>query len=288
MRWEGRERSSNVEDRRGMGGKGKLALGGGGIAIVALILSQLLGFDVRPLLNIFNAGAGPQVQQQQGAERPLTEEEKKQGEFASVVLKDTEDVWTDLFQRNRKQYKKPKLVLFTDSVQSDCGAAGAEVGPFYCPADQTVYIDLAFFVELDKRFKAPGDFANAYVIAHEVGHHVQKLLGYSDLVDKKRRDPDYNQYSVRLELQADYLAGVWAHHIQKKKNVLDPGDIDEALTAANAIGDDTLQKKARGKVMPDSFTHGTSAQRVYWFKKGFESGKFEELDLLFTLPYNKL
>jgi len=208
------------------------------------------------------------------------------------VLADTEDVWNDLFKKEYgRDYREPKLVLFSDGSRSGCGFASSATGPFYCPNDQTVYIDLQFFQELQNRFRAAGDFAQAYVVAHEVGHHVQKQIGVMEQMDSKRgrvSEADYNRLSVRLELQADYLAGVWAHHAQRMKNILEPGDVEEALRAANAIGDDRLQKQARGYVVPDSFTHGTSAQRVRWFRLGFETGDLSRAMETFTLGYNEL
>ncbi|RPI90130.1 MAG: metalloprotease, partial [Planctomycetaceae bacterium] len=217
-----------------------------------------------------------------GGERELTPEEKQMGSWASRVLGSTEDVWTELFPKEYgKPYKEPKLVLFTGKTQSGCGFASAAVGPFYCPADEKLYVDLDFFEELHSKFKAPGDFAQAYVIAHEIGHHVQNLLGYTDQVHRmKGRIPDaeYNDLSVRLELQADFLAGVWAHHAQKKTQLLETGDIEEGLRAANAIGDDRLQMQAQGYVVPDSFTHGSSEQRVRWFRLGLATGDVNQGD----------
>jgi len=221
----------------------------------------------------------------QNQPQEMTAEEKakddERAKFISVVLGYTEDVWDSLFTANGRQYVKPKLVLFRNSVESACGMASAASGPFYCPGDQEVYIDLSFYEELENRFQAPGDFAEAYVIAHEIGHHVQKLLGISDKMDHLRQQlsqGEYNKYSVMLELQADFFAGVWAHHAQQMKNILERGDIDEALNAANAIGDDRLQKEGQGYVVPESFTHGTSQQRMYWFKKGFDTGDMNQGD----------
>ncbi|MEI6949110.1 neutral zinc metallopeptidase [Paraflavisolibacter sp. H34] len=272
MRWMGRQGSGNVEDRRGVSG-GQVAVGGGIIGVIVLVLNFLLGGD------------GGQMPPLPGQGRQVTAEQKaaedKDAQFVSVVLKDTEDVWNALFQKQGKNYSEPKLVLFSGAVQSACGNASSASGPFYCPGDYKVYIDLSFYRELKERFQAPGDFAMAYVIAHEVGHHVQNLMGISDQVHRLRQrlsEEEYNKYSVRLELQADFLAGVWAHHAQRTKNILEEGDIEEALNAANAIGDDNLQKQAQGYVVPESFTHGTSAQRVYWFKKGFETGDMDQGD----------
>jgi len=275
MRWTGRQQSGNVEDRRGMGGGGKIAIGGGA-GIIILIISVLLGQN--PLDYINPGGEGSQIQQQQ---QPVSEEENQKAEFVKVVLKDTEDVWNKLFQERGETYQEPILVLFTGVDQSGCGTASAAMGPFYCPEDSKVYIDLSFYDDLQSRFGAPGDFAMAYVVAHEVGHHVQDLWGISDKVHAARQrlsEEEYNKLSVKLELQADFLAGVWAHHDQQLNNVLEPGDIEEALAAANAIGDDRLQKQSQGYVVPDAFTHGTSAQRMYWFKKGFETGDIEQGD----------
>jgi len=275
MRWTGRQQSGNVEDRRGMGGGGKIAIGGGA-GIIILIISVLLGQN--PLDYINPGGEGSQIQQQQ---QPTSEEENQKAEFVRVVLKDTEDVWNKLFQERGETYQEPILVLFSGVDQSGCGTASAAMGPFYCPEDSKVYIDLSFYDDLQSRFGAPGDFAMAYVVAHEVGHHVQDLWGISDKVHAARQrlsEEEYNKLSVKLELQADFLAGVWAHHDQQINNVLEPGDIEEALAAANAIGDDRLQKKSQGYVVPDAFTHGTSEQRMYWFKKGFETGDIEQGD----------
>ncbi|HEX6913709.1 MAG TPA: neutral zinc metallopeptidase [Chitinophagaceae bacterium] len=271
MLWQGRRQSGNVEDRRGSGGG--IAVGGGiGGIIIAIIYFFLSG------------GEGGDVLQQQQTQ-PVTQEEKAAQDqlagFTRVVLADTEDVWNKLFSGQGKDYIEPKLVLFTGSDQSGCGFANAATGPFYCPADSKIYIDLSFFQELKGRFGAPGDFAMAYVIAHEVGHHVQHLLGITGEVDQMRgrlSETEMNRLSVRLELQADFLAGVWAHHAQKMKQMLEQGDIEEALGAANAIGDDRLQKQSQGYVVPDAFTHGTSAQRMYWFKKGFETGDLKQGD----------
>jgi len=273
MRWRGRQGSGNVDDRRGMGGK--LAIGGGIGGVIILILSLLLG--VNPLENINVQDLGDALQNQQGTTSP---EDNENAQFVSVVLKDTETVWGTIFSERNEQYIEPQLVLFSGSDQSGCGFASAATGPFYCPADSKVYIDLSFYDELQSRFDAPGDFAMAYVIAHEVGHHVQHLMGISDQVhtaQQRLSEKETNELSVKLELQADFYAGVWAHYAQQM-DILDPGDIDEALRAANAIGDDRLQKQTQGYVVPDSFTHGTSEQRMYWFKKGYESGDIEEGD----------
>lgn len=278
MKWKGREKSSNVEDRRGMGG-GKAAMGGiGGIGLVILLIYTLLGGNPGDIIG--------NVSQDQASNTPYVEtaEEQELAEFVSVVLHDTEEVWEEVLAEEGIEYRKPTLVLFSGSVKSACGMAGSAMGPFYCSADESVYIDLNFYQELKNKFKAPGDFAMAYVISHEVGHHVQNLLGITDQVHELRgkvSEEEYNKYSVRLELQADYLAGVFAHHV-KNRGLLDEGDIEEALRAANAIGDDTLQKQAQGYVVPDSFTHGTSEQRQRWFYKGFETGNLDNWDTFST------
>jgi predicted metalloprotease len=276
MRWIGRQGSGNVEDRRGMGGGGKIAIGGGA-GIIILIISLLMGQNP---LDYINGGGNTQAyEQQEPGERP--EAENQQAEFVKVVLRDTEVVWQQLFQERGQDYQEPVLVLFTGSDQSGCGMASAAMGPFYCPLDSKVYIDLSFYDDLQSRFGAPGDFAMAYVIAHEVGHHVQHLWGITDKVHGMRdqlSEEENNRMSVKLELQADFLAGVWAHHNEKINNVLEEGDIEEALNAANAIGDDRLQKQSQGHVVPDAFTHGTSAQRMHWFKKGFETGDIDQGD----------
>ena len=282
MQWKGRRESENVEDRRGLSPAGT-ALAGGGIGAMLLILIATLLGGGNPLDAIKKA-----QRTQPGPAAPNPEEDELAG-FVKVILADTEDVWSELLpEYYRKRYVKPKLVIFRGQVDSACGRAEAAVGPFYCPGDQQLYIDLAFYQDLKNQLGAGGDFAQAYVIAHEVGHHVQNLLGMTERVHRQRNRPDYNQLSVRLELQADYYAGVWAHHIQKKKNVLESGDIKEALVAANAIGDDRLQKQATGRVVPDSFTHGTSEQRVRWFRRGFESGDPTKGEELFTLDYREL
>jgi predicted metalloprotease len=293
MKTEGREESENVEDRRGLSAKSGLAIGGGG-ALLLIVLGLIFGFDPKPLLNALNQG---QPGQQLGApqpgapDRPRDPEEEKMAHFAKVIFHDTEVIWDEQFRKMGRSYQKPVLVLFSDQVETACGGADTAVGPFYCPGDSRVYIDLSFYKDMQRKLNAPGDFARAYVIAHEVGHHVQRLLGYADQVDEARRTkskPEANRMSVRLELQADYLAGVWAYHGQKKFNFLDPGDIESALNAAFQIGDDRLQKKARGYVIPDSFTHGTSAQRQRWFKKGFDTGDVGKARELFDLDYGDL
>jgi predicted metalloprotease len=285
MKWEGREESSNVEDRRGISPKTGLALGGGGIIIVFLAL--LFGANPQQIMQLLGQG-----QQQQGQqEQPVDPAQERVAHFTKVIFGDTERVWDELFTRMGKRYQKPTLVLFSGRVESACGLADAAVGPFYCPGDSQVYIDLSFYDDMQRKLNASGDFARAYVVAHEVGHHVQRLLGYAARVeDAKRRGGggEANRMSVRLELQADYFAGVWAHHGQRKFNFLEPGDIDSALNAAFQIGDDRLQKKARGTVVPDSFTHGTSKQRMHWFKAGFETGDINKASQLFDLPYEGL
>jgi predicted metalloprotease len=269
MQWFGKG-SNNVEDGRGGGG---LAVGGG-IGVIVVILGLLFGQDFTGL-----------VSQIPGTEQEVTKgvpADDPQGQFVAGVLKSTEEVWEAEFNALGLQYQQPKLRLFTNGVQSACGGASSAVGPFYCPGDQKVYIDLSFYEEMKNRFGAAGDFAQAYVIAHEVGHHVQNLLGVSGKVDEARRtlsEVEFNKLSVKLELQADFYAGLWANKAQNLKDFrLDAGDIDEALNAANAIGDDKLQKQSQGEVVPDAFTHGTSAQRMYWFKKGFESGDIKQGD----------
>jgi predicted metalloprotease len=279
MRWRGERESDNVEDRRGIsGGGGRVAIGGGLGTLVIIIIAVLLGADPRQLLQQGGPADAPAPTSQ--GQRQTNPEEDELKKFVSVVLAKTEDVWEEIFRENHKQYRKPTLVLFTDQVQSACGLGSAASGPFYCPGDQKVYIDLSFYEELRRRFKSPGDFAQAYVIAHEVGHHVQKLLGISDKVDAMQRqmsEVEGNRLSVRLELQADFFAGVFARHIQKQ-GLLEEGDIEEALTAASAIGDDAIQRQSTGHVVPDSFTHGTSEQRLRWFRKGFDTGDIRQGD----------
>jgi predicted metalloprotease len=272
MLWQGRRESDNVEDRRGMGG-GRMAAGGGIGAIIIGILYFILGGNPSDLPN-----QGSPLQQTQSSVTRSPEEEKL-ASFSRVVLADTEDVWGEIFKENGETYSLPKLVLFTQQTQSGCGFSSAATGPFYCPEDEKVYIDLSFFNELNTRFHAPGEFAMAYVIAHEVGHHIQKLMGTFDKVEQQKRNlsqTGYNKLSVNLELQADFYAGVWANHDEKMKHVLQSGDIESALNAANAIGDDRLQQQSKGYVVPDAFTHGTSKQRMYWFKKGYDTGDIKQ------------
>lgn len=267
MRWKDRQGSSNVEDKRGLSAKGIVG-GGIGTILIALVV-YFLGGDPGQLLE------NTQTQSSQtSSEYKPSAEEQELAQFTSVVLAETENVWSELFRREGLTYEYPKLVLYTNSVQSACGVSGSSTGPFYCPGDKKVYIDLSFFSELRDRFKAPGDFAMAYVIAHEVGHHVQTLLGTMNKMNSLRSrlsEKDYNKYLVRLELQADYFAGVWAHYVERM-NILEEGDLDEALNAASSVGDDRIQKSSQGYVVPDAFTHGTSAQRQKWFYKGFKSG----------------
>jgi predicted metalloprotease len=276
MLWKGRRESDNVEDRRGMS-RGGLAVGGGLGGVVILLIAMFFGVDPRAILDQTGEDQ-PAVSTR--AARPASPAEDELKRFVSVVLADTEDVWTGIFRQTGREYRDPKLVLFTDQVQSACGIAGSSTGPFYCPGDQKVYIDLAFYRDLKDRLGAPGDFAQAYVIAHEVGHHVQRLLGISDKVhsaQSRMSRSQANDLSVRLELQADFFAGVWANQA-KNKGLLEAGDIDEALGAASAVGDDRLQRQAQGRVVPDSFTHGTSEQRVRWFRKGLDTGDFKQGD----------
>lgn len=278
MRWQDRRESTNVEDRRRVT-PGRVAVGGGLGTIVILLVMLFLGADPQTLIQVMEQTqqtAGPAVES--GPFDPAAEEMRK---FISVVLADTEQVWHRQFQNMGDSYVEPKLVMFSGQVRSACGFASAASGPFYCPADQKVYLDLEFFQELKQRFKAPGDFAQAYVVAHEIGHHVQRLMGITDQVDTMRArlsKEQFNELSVRLELQADFLAGLWAHHAHKQWQILEPGDVEEALNAASAIGDDRLQRQAQGYVVPESFTHGTSAQRVRWFRRGLETGDFAQGD----------
>ena len=274
MRWKMGRRSTNVDDRRGSGGGAPLVVGGGGLGVLVLALVvTLLGGDPSVILEQVATPSG-QTQPQQTS--PVEDE---LADFTSVVLADTEDTWNAIFAEIGRAYPEPTLVLFSGAVQSACGFAQSAVGPFYCPADQKVYIDLSFYDELKRRHQAPGDFAQAYVIAHEVGHHVQNVLGISDQVrqlQSRASQAEANQLSVRLELQADCLAGVWANRADEARNILEQGDIEEALNAASQIGDDKLQQKAQGYVVPDSFTHGSSAQRVRWFRQGLQTGDPEQ------------
>jgi predicted metalloprotease len=272
MQWFGKG-SGNIDDRRGMSGGAV----GGGIGIIVVILGLIFGQDFTGLVSQITGGQATAVEGKTG------DPTDAEGKFVDGVFESTNQVWEAQFREMGSTYQEPeKLTLFTEYVQSACGGASSAVGPFYCPGDRRIYIDLSFYQELKERFGASGDFAQAYVIAHEVGHHVQNLLGISAKLDQARgqiSETEYNKLSVKLELQADFLAGMWAHHAQNLKDFrLDPGDIEEALNAANAIGDDKLQKQAQGEVVPDAFTHGTSAQRMYWFKKGFETGDFNQGD----------
>lgn len=314
MRWRGRRESDNIEDRRGAGGgfgfpfprggrRMRLPSGGrgmrqggiGGIGLLVIVGVMLLfGINPLPLIQGIDPSTGPvgrpdirlpEVQTpRSGTRRTGADDELKR--FVAVVLADTEDVWHDIFAKYGKTYQEPKLVLFTGRTQSGCGTGVSAMGPFYCPLDRKVYVDLSFYRELRTRFKAPGDFAQAYVVAHEVGHHVQTLLGISEKVQRAKARAskrEANAIQVRMELQADCLAGLWAHHTQRSKNVLEAGDIEEALNAASAIGDDTLQKRSQGYVVPDAFTHGTSKQRVRWFRQGYDNGKLRTCDT-FNVP----
>jgi predicted metalloprotease len=273
MRWSTGRRSDNVEDRRGLRlTPGKMTGGGIGVILLALV-AMYFGVDPSVIYNSGLVDTGPTVQQGSPASR--SPKEDKLADFVSVVLADTEDTWEAIFTAGGSSYEKPHLVLFTDSVQSACGFASAATGPFYCPADRKVYIDLAFYEDLQNKLQAPGDFAQAYVIAHEIGHHVQNLLGITSKLEAKRfqlSQVEYNKLSVKLELQADCFAGIWANHANRSRSIIEPGDIDEALNAASMIGDDRMQKQAKGYVVPDSFTHGTSKQRVEWFKQGWKQG----------------
>ncbi len=280
MRWKDERRSDNVEDRRNIRPAG-VAVGGGIGTLILVVVAVLLGADPRKVLNLV------QNQPQQGGapqkvDRPLNPAEEERKDFVSVVLAQTEDVWDELFKQMNRQYKKPTLTLFTDGVTAEgCGFASSAMGPFYCPGDEHVYLDLGFFRELEERFNAPGDFAQAYVVAHEVGHHVQKLLGINSKVQRlqaRASEGEAKRLSVMLELQADFFAGVWAHHAQKRRQILEPGDVESALRAASAIGDDAIQKKAQGYVVPDSFTHGSSEQRVRWFRLGLKTGDINQGD----------
>ena len=277
MKWEGRRRSDNVVDRRRVRAGG-IAAGGGLGGIVILILFLLFGGNPADLPQDVAAG-GPASSP--GADQPLTPDQEQMGEFVSVVLADIEDVWKGIFQQGGGEYREPRLVLYSGQVDSACGYAQAAMGPFYCPGDENVYLDLDFFEDMQRQLNAPGDFALAYVIAHEVGHHVQNLLGIMDQIDQQRgrvSEREYNQLSVRLELQADFLAGVWAHYARQDTGFIDEADIEEGMNAASAVGDDRIMKQQRGYVVPDAFTHGTSEQRVRWFKKGLQTGDIRQGD----------
>jgi len=294
MQWKGRRESENVDDARGRTTAGRVGSSSAAFGILSLIgrkfgikgilIALVIGI-VGWKLGILDAnmllGDGAAVPAQTA---PSSPQDQERFDFVKVVLADTEDVWTKEFRRIGRQYRLPGMTVYRGRVNTACGTGSADMGPFYCPGDQKVYIDLGFYDELAQTFRSPGDFAQAYVIAHEVGHHVQKLLGTSDKVSAMRGRPDYNEYSVRLELQADFYAGVWANHSQQ---YLEDGDIEEAMRAANAIGDDAIQKKMQGRVVPHAFTHGTSEQRMRWFNKGLKSGKIEEGDT-FSMPYRDL
>ena len=280
MKWSGRRSSENFEDRRGMSSGGKTIIGGGIIGIIILLLNTFGGENVQmltPILEQMNGGNGVPREQ-----RDLTAAEIEEGKFIEAILVDNEDVWSRIFQENNMQYSNPKLVLFSEAVETECGNATSASGPFYCPADQKVYMDLTFFEELKTKFGAQGgDFATAYVIAHEIGHHVQTLLGTSAKMRQMQQgksESEANKLSVALELQADFYAGIWTHYNQKMNNFLEEGDIDEALSAAHAVGDDAIQSKIQGHIVPESFTHGTSAQRKAWFMKGYKSGDINQGD----------
>lgn len=280
MKWIGRRQSDNVDDRRGMSGGGKTLIGGGILGIVILLLNAFGGENgqmITPILEQFNNQQTPQTES-----RALTPEEVKEGEFVETLLADNEDIWTKIFQENNLTFEAPKLVLFSGQVQTACGGASSASGPFYCPGDKIIYMDMSFFEELRTKFGAEGgDFAVAYVLAHEFGHHIQTLLGTSDKVrqlQENRSETEGNKLSVALELQADFYAGLWTHYNEKQNAILEPGDIEEALSAANAVGDDAIQKKMQGQVVPDSFTHGTSEQRMYWFNRGFKTGDIRKGD----------
>lgn len=292
MKWQGRRQSSNVEDRRGQGSSGqgfggfsptllaplvKILFSKVGLFLVGgfLVVSLIMGKNPLTIISQLLSGGG--VPTESYAPYKASPEDEELADFSATILANTEDVWNQLMSN----YREPTLVLFTGSVSSACGSASSAMGPFYCPGDEKVYIDLSFFDDMERRLNAPGDFAQAYVIAHEVGHHIQKITGISEKVQRLRgqvSEKEYNEYSVKLELQADFLAGVWAHHSQAMTRIMETGDLEEALNAANAIGDDRLQKQSSGRVVPDSFTHGTSAQRMRWFKKGFDTGDVSQGD----------
>jgi predicted metalloprotease len=278
MRWQGGRRSRNIEDRRGRSGGVRRTASGGGLGLLVLVLiGMVFGFNPLALFQ----GGGPAAPSMSGQPAPRPPGEEQLADFVSVVLADTEDTWGQLFQSAGKRYPPPTLVLFSGVTQSACGNAQASTGPFYCPADQKLYIDLQFYQEMKTRYGAPGDFAQAYVIAHEVGHHVQTILGISQQVVQAQRrvsKTDANQMQVRMELQADCYAGIWAHHANRARHILEQGDVAEALNAAAAIGDDRMQQRSRGYVVPESFTHGSSQQRVTWFKRGLQTGSMQQCD----------
>ena len=280
MKWIGREKSDNMEDRRGMSGGGKAVLGGGILGIVILLLNTFGGENaqmITPILEQLNNQQAPQTEA-----RALTPAEIKEGDFVQTILKDNEVIWAKIFQENNLEFEAPKLVLFSGQVQTACGGASSASGPFYCPGDKKIYMDMSFFEELRTKFGAEGgDFAVAYVLAHEFGHHIQTILGTSSKMrqlQQGKSEAKANKLSVALELQADFYAGLWTHYNENQNAMLEPGDIEEALSAANAVGDDAIQKKMQGQVVPDSFTHGTSEQRMYWFNRGFKSGDIRKGD----------
>ncbi len=286
MRWQGRRGSGNIEDQRSMGPR-TIGIGGGALGLVVVVIYLCMGGDPAALLQ---QGQGPGGQPGAAAPGQVDPAEEELAQFVSVVLADTEEVWHDIFRESGNEYREPKLRMFRQQTTSACGQGSAATGPFYCPADEHVYIDLSFFDDMARQLNAPGDAAQAYVIAHEVGHHVQNLLGISNEVHSKQQragTEQANELSVRLELQADFLAGVWAHHAERKWKVLEEGDVEEVLNAAAAIGDDRLQRQAQGTVVPESFTHGTSAQRARWFVRGLKSGQMSDGDT-FDIPYSQL
>jgi hypothetical protein len=284
MKWQGRRESGNLEDRRGMSGGGKAIVGGGVIGIIIFLVNLLGGENaqmIAPVLEQLNN------QQSQSESRELTSKEVEEGKFIDALIVYNQDVWSKILEENNLPFESPNLVLFSGSTTTDCGGASAASGPFYCPVDRKIYMDMSFFEELKSKFGAQGgDFAVAYVVAHEFGHHIQTLLGTSQKVREQQsnlNEKESNELSVALELQADFYAGLWTHYNQQMNNILEPGDIEEALSAANAVGDDAIQKKMQGQVVPDSFTHGTSEQRIYWFNKGFKSGDFKQGDTFSAL-----
>jgi hypothetical protein len=286
MLWKGRRESDNVEDRRGITGR-KVALGGGLGALAVTIIVLLLGGNPQEVMQSLQTSQPAGQEQAQ----PLTQEEKELGEFVGVILADTEDVWNSVFRQEGETYREPKLVMFTNATESACGYAQAAVGPFYCPGDEKVYIDLGFFQQMQQQLGARGDFAWAYVIAHEVGHHVQNLLGIMDKAHQRMEgggQEEANRMSVRLELHADFLAGVWAYHAQRLKGLMEKGDVEEGMNAASAVGDDRVMKRQQGYVVPDAFTHGTSEQRLRWFTRGLKTGDLSQGNEIFTLPYDEI
>ena len=299
MKWQGGEESDNVEDRRGDDGGGGGGGGGGlrpghmvvgGGTLLIMLVGYFLGIDPSQFLNQ-TQGSRDDSRAQTTQVAPVGKNDQAK-HFVATILRYTEKVWTVEFQKMGKTYEKPKLVMFSNQIDTGCGPASSDMGPFYCPEDRTVYLDPAFFDELSQRLGgSKAEFSQAYVIAHEVGHHVQQLLGFEKIIEEKRRSlskTEFNRWSVRLELQADYLAGVWAHYGQEEFHFIETGDVEEALKSANAIGDDTLQRKFNGRTSPQNYTHGTSAQRVKWYKKGLDTGDFSQLKVIFELPYEQL